>query len=216
MQYRRFIDRDDKTELMEASEGFNPRQHGTSIKRLGLYFMAVLFITIMLLNHLISKFLFTPDGNAPTLDEVIVVLGGTVFFAIVVGVVALMLIIKVRKNITATEFQNLIFASCMRVDSDFCLVLHKDRKGIYCDYKFNTLFEPFVVHSDDPFHQLLASQGFRKGDEKKLLDALKDGRQAQFTFSLKHPEGKAKKIKLRLDPIERPGGFFLLRGYLQK
>ncbi len=213
--FKRFIDRPDHRDFIRKSTDFHHRVQGVPLIRILLLFGIVLLATIWLLTDMVNMLVDLPVDKEPPQEKIISIFAVVVFCALSVGVVAVYMLWKIRHNITATEFQTLVFASCMRVDSDFCLVVHEESRGMYCDYNFSKLFADYDADgdNDDPFHWLLASQGFSAEDEASLVSALREGKAAKFSFTLnKGGDGGSQEMEIKLDPIERPKGFFLLRG----
>lgn len=213
MHPKRFIDKPENYKLIESSMDFKRRRHGPPLVRVASAFAAVLIATFILLSYLVQELLFLPAEQPPPEGLILAIFLITIFSATAVGVFAVFLIHRVRRIVMATEFQNLVFASSMRIGAAFCLIVHKERTGVYCDYDFNEMFAPFGYHAGDPFRQLLASEGFKREDEERLLKVLEEGHASAFDFSLKRPDGLPHKMTVKVEPIERPAGFFIIRGY---
>ena len=216
MVAKRFVDRKDKRDLIKNSPDFHLRKRSVSLIIVAFLFVVVLSGTFILLSNLISVLLFLPPNQPPPDDLIQSILFTIIFSAVMVAVFSVYLIHRIRQTVTEVEFQNLIFASSMRVNSDFCLIVHKEKKGIYCDFNFGDVFPAYEHGLHDPFHHLMESGGFKAADENNLLKALEKGGAAEFDFTLKKGRAKPKKIHITLDPIERPQGFYILRGYLKK
>ncbi len=212
MTTRRFVERQDAKRFIKESKDFNVRRAKIPLMRIIAIFVSVLMISFVFLVKLIYSLLFLPSHVSPG-DELGVILSLVLFAAMAVGAFAVYLIYSIRQNLIATEFQNLIFASSMRVKTDFCLIVHREKTGIYCDYDFDEMFEQYEYHSNDPFHMLMASQGFNDADEKRLEQALAEGKEAEFDFNLKKKDGTVQKMHVTLDPIERPKGFYIIKGF---
>lgn len=197
---------------MKSSPDFYFRKHWPNLTVVMFIFIGLLLFSVYMLNNLMQLLLFWPDAKAPPSAEIKKVMGIVSICALLAGAFAVYIIYRVRENILETEFQNLIFAGCMRLNSQFSLIVHREKTGIYCDYNFSKMFSSYG-HIHDPFHRLLASEGFGVDSEKALIRALEKGKAEDFTFTLKKKNGSVKKIKVSLEPIDRPAGFFLLRGH---
>lgn len=205
---QRFVDRRDRKELIKRSVDFTMRYQGTPIIRIISYFSVVLLLTFVLLSNLFVKLLLLPDGEAIPEDEIIGILVTTLFLGTTVAMFATFLVYKVRENITATEFQNLIFASSVRLNSEFCLIVHQSGIGIYFDPNFSKLFSFTPESQQDPFDKLMASKGFSKSAKDKLMKSLDLGKGVEVPYTR-----NKQKMHVKLDPIDRPKGFFMLRAY---
>ncbi len=58
------------------------------------------------------------------------------------------------------------------------------------------------------------SEGFKREDEDRLLKVLEEeGHASTFDFTLKRSDGLSHQMTVKVEPIERPAGFFIIRGY---
>lgn len=213
MQYHRFLDDRQRKALMRKCDDFYHRAHGTPVIRITIYFVIIILFTIWLLNNLMYSLFFIPVDEPPPVEEIVQTLGLVLLAALGAGALAISILMKVRQNVLEAEFQNLIFCSGMRVKADFCLVVHEEQTGFYCDYNFTELFADYGEHHHDPFHQLIASEGFRQLDEDRMMEAMKAGEEAEFIFTLnKKDDSEPHRMRVKLLPLERPKGFFLIQG----
>ena len=209
----RFVDRTDKKQLIKSCPDFKLRRHGVPPVQVVYMFMAVLLAVVILVGHLVIKLLFLPDNETTPSDEILTILFAIGFCIVAVAVFAVSLIYRIRDTILETEFQNLIFASAGRLGTDFCLITNKDKITIYCDYNFSQLFSAFDQH-EEAFNCLLSDKGLKKAEKDKIMKALKDNKPTKismnFTSSTTDPN---KKYSVVIDPISRPAGYFIVRGY---
>lgn len=216
MKFNRFVDSRENREIITQNKDFLKREHILSITRISLVFTTIFLIAIILMVQLIQSILYAPDVHEPPIDKVVLSLTLITFCALSVGMIAIYLIRQLKDTLHTTEFQSMLFAGCMQLDSDFCLIVHKEGRGVYCDYNFSRMMLLSPVFSKDPYAQLISSDGVSKADVKKLEKALSSKGSAEIVLNHKnsHAKGaKAQKIKISIEPIQRPEGFFLLKGY---
>jgi len=217
----RFVDRKDKKDLIKKSD-FKPRKHGISLLKIFLAFLIILFATTFLLGSLISDLYDLKTSEVaetaskvfsifPSAGNTIAILGVVVLCAMAVGIAAVYFIYRIRETVMETEFQNMVFANCMRINSDFCLIINNEKKALYSDYNFIQAFASFGEDNTDSFDRLLASQGFSPEDEKSFKGAIQAGEPAVIPFVLKSDDS-TKSMEVTIDPITRPEGFFLIKG----
>ena len=209
---RRFLERSDKRDFIKYSDDFKPRKENSPTKRLALYLSMIMIISLGILMNFINSMLYLPQVVPPPEDQIFKALGIVIFSFILACLVAAVIVEQVRKNVLSAEFQSMVFASGMKVDNDFCLIVHREKAGFYCDYSFSELFSDYGKQNHDPFHQLLASEGFKASDEELLLEILERGESASFTFVLNRKGKKSKKMTVLVDPLKRPKDFFIIRG----
>ncbi|NDF11795.1 MAG: hypothetical protein EB060_03135 [Proteobacteria bacterium] len=210
MMYKRFIDRSDKQSLMQGSrQDFKLRTHGMPPKQVVFSFVALLFAIIIIVIHVGYKIadvteVYSTAELVAALFSIGLISSGLVIFASV-------LIYKIHHIIHETEFQSLIFASSMRVNTEFCLIANADKTVVYCDTNFCNIFASFTEHTDD-LKRLLSENGIKKQDKDKLLKAIMDCKAVRVPFLLTKSSGEKKRLTITVDPIGRPTGYSIVRG----
>ncbi|WCR58302.1 ATP-binding protein [Wolbachia endosymbiont of Ctenocephalides felis wCfeJ] len=135
-----------------------------------------------------------------------------------------------RYLLNSIEFQNAIFANALNHNTEFCLILHKDKGIVYADARF---YERFKDHIDNDvtLDKILEAGDISEKDKKALHNALKNSSsvQVRITLSKKNrtfnffllfdpiPDNPQvvldsnKIFNLSLAPIARPHGYFVLK-----
>ncbi|NDF11901.1 MAG: hypothetical protein EB060_03675 [Proteobacteria bacterium] len=219
MKFNRFVDSRENREIIANNRDFLKREHILSVTRISLIFITIFLIAIILMVQLIHSILYAPDAYEPPIDKVVLSLTLITFCALSVGLIAIYLIRQLKDTLHITEFQSMLFAGCMQLESDFCLIVHKEGRGVYCDYNFSRLMALSPVFSKDPYVQLLASEGISKADVKKIEKALASKGVAEVVLNHKSSNAKGaktQKVTISIEPIHRPDGFFLFKGHKAK
>jgi hypothetical protein len=209
----RFTDRGDKNDLIKNSPDFKLRYHGVPPKQVTYSFIAVLLGVLVIVIHLSMQLVNMEKPDVPVVE----VLSALVAIGVLISgiaVFAVILIDKYQKIITETEFQCLIFASSARATSDFCMIANTDKTVVYCDYNFSELFCSFKEHAD-ALKRLVSHEGFKKNDREAVLKAIVDSKHVRVPFTLASPSGEIQKMVVSVDPLSRPGGYTVIRGYKQ-
>jgi two-component system cell cycle sensor histidine kinase/response regulator CckA len=205
----------DDAEFMKEAEGFTQRNHVFNIP-----YIITLFIVSLILS-LYSFFYIAPINQFWFVLSITTIL----FFLVIVVV---NIIQKSRGVINALQFQNAIFSGAAKLVTEFCIIVRKDGKIVYIDSDYRTKFlvaDEKRITIDSLFKQGIVS----KKELEKLKNAMTKGlskniifnvpnselEKEQLEFSLK-PVGVSlgvadnRTVKLAVDPILRPSGYFLL------
>ena len=210
--YERFVDREDKSDLISKCPDFKMRRHGVPPVQVVYAFLAAMLAVVMLVGHLTIKLLFLPDNAVTPVNEISSILFAISFCIGAVSIFSIALIYKIRDLILETEFQNLIFASASRINTDFCIIINKDKDALYCDYNFSLIF-PGFENQTKAFIDLLAHEGFKKADRDKVLKGIANDKSVKVAFvHNKSSDGKPKKYEITVDPLSRPSGYYAVRG----
>lgn len=209
--YGRFTDRQDKINLIRNSPDFKLRYHGLPPKQVVYSYIAVLLAILVVVGHLSLRLVDAKQTDVPVTEilTALVVIGVLISG---VAVFAMVLISKYQNIITETEFQCLMFASSARTNTDFCLIANVDKVVVYCDYNFSELFCSFKEHAD-ALKRLLAQEGLKKADRDAIGKAITDSKHVRVPFALTKPNGEVQKMYITVDPITRPSGYSVIRGY---
>lgn len=206
----RFVDRKDKKNLIKNCPDFKLRRHGVPPIIVIYSFISALLAVVILVSYLVIELLFLPDNVTTPNNKILFILLVIGFCITFVAVFATVLIYKIRDIILETEFQNLIFASASRVNTDFCIIVNLDKITVYCDYNFSQLFAAFDNH-EEAYFKLLDHEGLKKADKDKLDGALKTGKRISVPMSISKAD-KTKKYNVEISPISRPSGFCVIKG----
>lgn len=203
MPHRRFTDPEVRKNI---AADFVQRSYGVSMIWVVLAFTLGYIVMVGVLQYLALKgdLAYHPEDAVFTLSIV-----GGVIFAMLASM-SVMFVNRNRDLIMATEFQNLLFASSARIDTEFCLIVKVGGIVVYADPHFNDYF-PFESAGStiDEFQRLLESGGVRDDQRQAVLDAVTRGDPITVPFSLR---GSGRVLSLHVRPISRPKGYIIIRG----
>jgi hypothetical protein len=210
--HERFIDRIDRKVLIDSSPDFKLRYHTIPPKQVVYSYVAVLLAVIVIVAHLTIKLVNLDDNQVIPTNEIITALFAIGVLISAAAVFSCVLIYKIHHIVTETEFQSLLFSSSMRVGFDFCMIVNSDKNVVYCDYNFSQIFSSFKDHSD-ALRRLMEHEGLKQDDKDKIIRSIVDGKPTKAPFKFTKTNGDDVKMLLACDPISRPSGFTIIRGY---
>lgn len=118
-----------------------------------------------------------------------------------------------RDMLLATEFQNLMFASSLRLKTKFCLIVKKDGSVVYIDPNFQKLFPETVNRGSLVIDKIFNEKHIAPVESRKLFQALDAGEAATIFINLPDPEKQtSERAVVSIEPLPRPKDYYLLRG----
>ncbi len=214
MGYERFIDRADSKELIKNCPDFVLRRHGLPPSWVIYAFVVVLLLILILVNYLSVSLILLPNDAPTPLNNILIFLITISVLLTGVAVFAYSMVHKIREIVLQTEFQNLLFASSASIDSHFCATCTKDNLVVYYDYHFDKLF-PRTEGCKTTFDRLIASVGFSEEAKTQLISTLEKCEKGVIAFEQDNLDGTSTKLNIKIDPLNRPAGHMVLRGYTQ-
>lgn len=217
LMYKRFSDHTGKRRLVSQAKDFHLRGHGLPPRHVVAGFMMVLLAAITLSAYLVYLLVTLPypillSMRFPTWNVVASLIG----VVLILGAAALyssVMIYKIRSILRDTEFQTLLFASGLRVDTEFCLLMRcDDQVTVYHDAAFSNLFPSF---QDDTlaFNALVHHPNWKPQNKKKLKESVAQRRAAKIPLDLRYPNGRDYTVEVRIQPLQRPAGYIAIRGF---
>lgn len=207
---RRFIDRDDAKSLINSTGDFRLRHHRNFVLWISYAFIASVLLILLLLKYVLGTVLELTEAQSTPLAEIILTV---LFIFLVMLALELYVYIVVKKLHTialANEFQNMMFSSAMKVHTLFSLIANKERTVVYSDNRSVDIFTADKIATLD---ELLNQDGLKKDNKETLLKAIENGESTEVPFVYKDSKGKNRDAMIVLDPLERPAGYFIIRGY---
>ena len=214
MGYERFVDRTDSKELIKNCPDFVLRRHGLPPSWVIYAFVIVLLLIIILVNYLAISLILLPNDAPTPLNNILIFLITVSVLLTGVAVFAYSMVHKIREIVLQTEFQNLLFASASAIDSHFCAIATKNRLVVYYDYNFDQLFER-TEDKQTAFDRLITSPGISDDDKERVTSAIENSKSASVNFNKDNLDGTSTKLTIKIDPLKRPSGHVVLRGYNQ-
>jgi two-component system cell cycle sensor histidine kinase/response regulator CckA len=152
-------------------------------------------------------------------------LGSKVFFfitlAIIIGslnIFTILLILRNRDLVLATEFQNAMLASAAQLSSQFCLITKRDGAIVYIDPAFQKFFPLFMRSDNRTVDSFLLGEDVPEDIIKAVFATLENNVSDRILIPFKDSTGTAMPMMVTIDILPRPKGYFLFRGreYVEK
>lgn len=212
MGYERFVDRVDSKELIKNCPDFVLRRHGLPPSWMIYAFVVVLLLILILINYLAVSLILLPHDAPTPLNNILVFLITISVLLTGVAVFAYSMVHKIREIVLQTEFQNLLFASSAAVDSHFCAIATKDNLIVYYDYNFDQLF-PKTDNTTSTYERIAKSAGFSDEEQGKFHEIIRECKTGTVMLNHDNLDGTSVRLKIQIDPLRRPSGHMVIRGY---
>lgn len=120
---------------------------------------------------------------------------------------------KLKKGKESLEFMNALFSSAIGNGYRFACIVKKSGEIVFYNRPFQTIFPAYTAQDTRTLKALLDLYNIPEGDRETIRKFMSDnmGGSIATTINAKAQTEKTS-ITFNLDPIERPTGFFLLRG----
>lgn len=164
-----------------------------------IYMVGVFLILTASLNH--EYF----GGYVGLFFIILGVLGGLVLYA-------LYSIQRSHDLITDIEFQNALFSSAVKKNSDFTIFLSRDGSICYADSGFKQFFPNVPLSNDHALDNFMSSCRFDLATKERMLDAILSSRHEYFLINLAKDDGTEVPFHITLDTLARPVGYFIIKG----
>jgi hypothetical protein len=166
-----------------------------------LYVLSALILATCFLILQFAVYLMSPEAEFDIDNQnIIAYLVGIGGLLLIFSVFSFNLSKRIKRLLLETEFLNLLFASGMRLDTDFCMVLHHSGKAVYYDRNFVDIYG--IERGQDAFAVMLEKAGLNDDAKLKIQRAVED----KQTITVDIP-----KYSLQIKPLERPKGFSVLK-----
>lgn len=182
--------------LTTGTTGFTVRKR-TGI---GLFFHFFILACMVMLGVSLLVYYKSPEGSV---------------LAVAIGL-ALALIAqnleKQKKKTEALEFMNALFSSAIGKGYAFCCMVKSTGEIVFYNRPFQEVFPNYVAQKTRTLKSLTELYHVPQ-EHADALKALMEENRAGEIASRIHAENQPEKaVTFHLEPIERPTGFFLLRG----
>jgi len=120
---------------------------------------------------------------------------------------------KQKKSKESLEFMNALFSSAIGKGYQFACIVKNRGDIVFYNRPFQAIFPAYTVQDTRTLKSLLDLYNIPEGDRETLRKFMADntGGSISTTINAKAQTEKTP-MTFYLDPIERPTGFFLLRG----
>lgn len=180
-----------------ATEDFTIRKHYPSV--LQIVFIFSIYFCIM-----VSAGFFLGWGIAFIAATLVMAVG-----------MALFTIISIQHNrdlLLVAEFENTLFSSGLTMHHKFTLISNREGVIVYMDRGFQSMFPSISRNQQQALDMMMEIGQVARDDAEKIFIAIAQRLQERMVFSMTGKDGIPQKIILSIEPLNRPGGFVLLRG----
>lgn len=191
---------EESAEAMPDQSDFAPRQRSSSI-----WTLILAYIVAILIIFLVSRYSENIGGNFVSVLIIILIVGALTFYTI----------FSKQRNldlVMATEFQNALFANALSLGWKFVMFIKRDGTIVYANRGLRALFPEFAHDEYKALDTLLIEGNVDKDDSQKIFAALMRGVSDKLVVPIRTPQGEMRPMLLAIEPLERPAGFFVLRG----
>ncbi len=117
-----------------------------------------------------------------------------------------------RDLVTATEFQNALFSSIAHLHSSFIVIVRNTGGIMYYSSNYPAMFSGTRRRGLTTIDAIFETDGISAEDAARIRSALADGKPEQLICEVKDVDGNSQPIRLTIQPIPRPSGFFVISG----
>ncbi len=200
---RRLTDNKQITQIISEVTGFKDRNYGLSIIRLIYGLAATLALILLSIQASIGVMQASIDKYlVDNLAIAIITISGIL---IALTIFLICFTAKLKKIITISEFQNMLFAGAIRNKCDYCIILTEKCEIIYMDESAQKLFN---ASSRENYKKFSLDKIFGD-DDKETRNSFFDAIRNKSEFTLLHKIGHFKFLA-SLNPLKYPKGFMIL------
>ncbi len=121
---------------------------------------------------------------------------------------------QLRDTLFSGEFENALFAGAAGTGVKFVFIVKRTRQVIYCNPGFREFFGLDMRAGARGADSMLEEMGLDRQARERALVPLITHEKVEDTVSVKTFDGKRQVVKLVVEPIARPRGYFVVRGML--
>lgn len=185
------------TILMDGSTGFTVRKR-TGV---GLIVHFFLLACMIILGASLLVYYQSPEGC---------------FLAVAIGLCFAFVaqnLERLKKVKQALEFMNALFSSALGKGYQFVFIVKNTGDVVFYNRPFQAVFPTYVGTKDRTLETLLATYQMPQEHQEKLKALMSANTEGMITTVLREQSASSGlSVTLYVEPIERPTGFFIIRG----
>ncbi len=183
--------------LTDGTTGFTVRKQSG----VGIFFHFFLLACMVVLGVALLVYYQSPKGC---------------FLAVAIGGAFAMIatnLEKTKKMKQSIEFMNALFSSAMGKGYKFCCIVKHTGDIVFYNRAFQTVFPAYTLQDDRTLRSLMNLYNLPESDRDKLRDMMFNKTEGSLETAIRASAAtESAPITFILETIERPTGFFLLRG----
>jgi hypothetical protein len=99
------------------------------------FFIGMLLVNIILINQLCLSIIMLDETQPPPTIKILITLITVSLLTTGAAVFSYSMVHKIRDIVIQTEFLNLLFSSAMSVETEFLVMVNKDKGILHFDYR---------------------------------------------------------------------------------
>ncbi len=185
------------TILMVGSSGFSTRK----LTGIGLFFHLFLLACMVIFGVALLMYYQSPMGLA-------------LAAAIGLGVTLIIKNLeKLKKHKESLEFMNALFSSALGAGWKFCCIVKSTGELVFYNRSFQTVFPAYLEQTNRTLEGWMRSCSLEQYDCDIIKNFIQTSTAGTVNISLKDAGSDVvEPVVFHIEPIERPTGFFLIRG----
>jgi hypothetical protein len=185
------------TILTTGSSGFTVRKR-TGV---GLFFHFFLLACMVILGVALLVYYQSPKGCA-----LAIAIG--LSFAIIAQNLE-----KLKKHKESIEFMNALFSSALGAGWKFCCIVKSTGDIVFYNRPFQSIFPAYIKQNNRTLESLLTLYNVPQADRDIINGFIFSTSAGSISITLPAVESaESQTFAVHIEPIERPTGFFLIRG----
>lgn len=204
----RFSDREDYKMLLDR-EGFSHRKSALICIMVIYSFIIAVVVTLAVMGY------YSWSRDSSVLESKNMPTSIPILLLILMGGVAWFALRRLKQMLVAAEFQNVIFSNVIRLQTAFCIVINHQNKIIYANDDFRKIFKEQYERGKgiETIDLLFMHQGLNDQDKERVLMALKQRYPESVSLDLMEKDILTRKLTVKVNPIDRPRGYYIIRAY---
>ncbi len=185
------------TILTDGASGFSPRKR-TGV---GLFFHLFVIASMVILAVALLVYYQSPRGCALAMAI------GFSFLVIIENVQ------KLKRTKDSLEFMNALFSSALGSGYKFCFIVKSSDDIVFYNRPFQTIFPAYIMEKGHTLARLLSLYNVTQVDKDILYGFISSNSSGNVKIKVRSSlESEGEMLSFFVEPIERPTGFFLVRG----
>ncbi|MFZ4540874.1 MAG: hypothetical protein ACOYNL_03550 [Rickettsiales bacterium] len=184
------------TTLYDGSTGFQVRKRNG----IGMFFHVFALCCMVLMGASLLVYYRSPEGCA---------------FAVAIGLSFALIaqnLEKQKKSRESLEFMNALLSSALGAGHRFCCIVKNTGDIMFYNRPFQEVFPEYITQGTHTLDALFTLYNVPQADHNAITGLMAPNRSGTINTSIRAEGSNTQTISIILEPIERPTGYFLLRG----
>lgn len=206
IQPKRFVDRKDRTQIIDAAGGFYRRGH----EQVPNWMITLFFIIQVGFVSAMIYFSIRIISSMQQKSEILSIIQYLLLVFAIVTAYSLFIVRRLKKSLTATEFMSLFLSKSLEAYSSCYALINKNGKVIY----FNEHFAKDYMENGDVenlnYQEVLSKNIFNEKYMGLINESLEKNKENAFSI-VKTTNNSQTMRNIKIIPLQRPEGIFVLK-----